>query len=119
MYNEGLSIEDNFDVKESAWLNWMFSGIFFLLFTLAFFISEPINSKDRGIYNKLLFMSIIPAVLFGKKARSKNVAIRINKQGIYHYNEFITNWDNYLDGYIDENPDKSARSISDDYVLMI
>lgn len=118
MYNK-LTENTNFDVKESIWLDYFISGIFFILFILALFMDSPADSSYNPYYYKSMYIAIVPAILFAMRGKNKSVVIRINKNGIYYYGKFVTSWENYIDGNIEQDPDRKVSSISDDNVLLI
>ena len=118
MYNK-LTENTNFDVKESIWLDYFISGVFFILFILALFMDSPADSSYTPYYYKSMYIAIVPAILFAMRGKNKSVVIRINKNGIYYYGKFVTSWENYIDGNIEQDPDRKVTSISDDNVLLI
>jgi len=118
MYNN-LTENSNFDVKENKLLDFIIAGIFFLLFMMAFFIDTPQDAGNTNYYYKSLYITIVPAVLFAIRGKNNSIVIRINKVGIYYYGKLITTWENYIDGDIQQDPDRRVTSISDDNVLMI
>ena len=118
MYNK-LTENTNFDVKESIWLDYFISGIFFILFILALFMDSPTDSSYTPYYYKSMYIAIVPAILFAMRGKNKSVIIRINKNGIYYYGKFVTSWENYIDGNIEQDPDRKESSITDDNVLLI
>lgn len=65
----------------------------------------------------MLLVVLVPALSFTIKGLQNKVAITINKEGIYYYKKFITNWQNLAEAYITQ--DEITGSIHDNFVLMV
>ncbi len=102
----------SFKVKEDVLLNFLIGGL-----CLVFSIISLANWSNSYIdYFGILFF-LGPAVLFINKGLKNRTIITINKQGIFHHNRLVTNWDTFYNAQIAE--DQKIASISDNFVLVI
>lgn len=104
--------DNSFKVKEDVFLNFLIGG-----FCLVFFVISLLNWTNSYIdYFGILFF-LGPAVLFINKGLKNRTIITINRQGIFHHNRLVTNWDTFYNAQIAE--DQKIASISDNFVLVI
>jgi hypothetical protein len=103
-----------FLVKESMGVNIFLGLVFLAMFISSFFNNDP---DAKGFEFKILYIAIIPAVLFIRKGLINRVCMVINKKGIYHSGELITTWDDFIDARIDQ--DEVIMTIQDNFVLFV
>jgi hypothetical protein len=110
-----LNADEDFVVKESMGVNLFVSLAFFAMFLYALY--DNIEHGQEGIHLKILFIALIPAFLFLRKALSKHRDITINKNGIYINNRLLTNWNNFIEAKIIQR--EIILSIQDNFTLFI
>ena len=80
-----------------------------------------------AIYNQFknwqsfIFVTVLSlggSILFFTKAQSRKVYLRINKNGIYVDEQFLTDWTNFLNAYVHQPPARLIR-IRDNFELVI
>lgn len=109
--------QNNFIVRESGWINFLFSFLFF-----AMFIGSLITinfAKDYSIesYRYILHLTIIPAILLLVNGIKKNKIIELNKTGIFYRGTLITIWQNFVRAYITQ--EEIPGSLNDNFRLII
>ena len=84
---------EEFIVKEGTAINAFFGVILFL-----FFIVE-ISSGTNDIFDILwkIGLLLFPAIICFRNASSEKELLKISKDGIYAYGDFITNWNNFIE----------------------
>lgn len=114
-----LGKDSQFTVGEEKNMNYVLAFLFFAL--AAYGIIDAVLRKFTGIdYQSLILpLAIIPGIWCIKKANSKKVYIRINKDGIYKDEKKVTGWSGFLKAYITQDPKKWATSISDKFQLVV
>lgn len=110
---EQLTEHSSFVVKESVVLNLVIGVVSLVMFLSAFF--EPVT--DEGFQFKVTYLMLVPAVLFFIKGLSNRTCMVINRQGLYHYGKLVTNWDNFIDAVVTQDP--RPGSIQDRFVLLV
>lgn len=102
---------DSFVVKESSIVSFIIAGIFFALFLSGVIMS----GTDLDI--SLILLSLVPAILFTVNGIQRNKPLVIDCNGIYHYNELITDWHNFVQAYLDQTD--VLASYQDNFVLIL
>ena|GEM_PF-4474887 len=59
----------------------------------------------------------LPATFFLAKGITEQIAIRINKKGIYEKGKLVTSWNNFINAYILE--EGIPGSVNDDFALFV
>ena len=103
-----------FLVKDSMGVNIFLGLVFLAMFVSSFFNTDP---DAKGFQFNILYIAIIPAILFIRKGLINRVCIVINKKGIYHFGELITTWEDFIDARIDQ--DEVVLTIQDNFVLFV
>ena len=103
-----------FLVKDSMGVNIFLGLVFLAMFISSFFNNDP---DEKGFQFKILYIAIIPAILFIRKGLANRVCMVINKRGIYYFGELITTWENFIDARIDQ--DEVLLTIQDNFVLFV
>ena len=115
-----ISLDDSgsFIVGESKTVNYLFGGLFLLLF-FGVLASTSFNFQQYFFIYLLLF---IPPILFFKNAVNEKKIIKINTTGIYHKTNFIADWSNFRNAYIRQLPNEvtnSSDGLTDRYRIAI
>lgn len=111
MQQEPDILSDVFVVKESSIVSFIIAGVFFALFLSGVFISS--HKLDIS----LVMLSLIPAVLFTVNGIQRRKPLVIDCNGIYHYNELITDWNHFVQAYLDQS--ELLASYQDNFVLVL
>lgn len=111
MQQEPAITNDSFVVKESSIVSFIIAGIFFALFLSGVIMS----GTDLDI--SLILLSLVPAILFTVNGVQHKKTLMIDCNGIYHYNELITDWDNFVQAYLDQTD--VLASYQDNFVLIL
>jgi hypothetical protein len=96
-------------------VNFFVGLVFLAMFISAFFNNDP-DAKGGFVFN-FFYLAIIPAIIFFRKGLTNKICIVIDRKGIYHFNELITTWENFIDARIDQ--DQKVLSIQDNFVLFV
>ncbi|MGZ3849181.1 MAG: hypothetical protein ACXVMS_13770 [Flavisolibacter sp.] len=112
-----LEEDGSFVVRENKTLNTIVAAFFYLLFFYAVFNTCLSSSAQGIVYDKMLLVVLVPAILFTFKAFSKRVYILINKEGIYINNFLLTDWKNFVSAEYKQK--EIVGSIQDKFVLFI
>jgi hypothetical protein len=111
MQNEQPIQHDSFVVRESSVVSFIIAGIFFALFLSGVIMS----GTDLDI--SLILLSLVPAILFTVNGLQRNKPLVIDCNGIYHYDELITDWRNFVQAYLDQAD--LLASYQDNFVLIL
>lgn len=113
-----LTIETEFVVGEEKLLNYIVAFLFSGLFLYGLVDVILMRFSNLQFWHLLFLFALVPTALFIRKARSKRIYIRVNKNGIYQDEKLVTNWNNFLNAYISQ---KQARfiSIRDNFILVV
>ena len=119
MAKAGLTRESQYLVGEEKVLNYILASL-----CLAIFLYGFIDAARRHFihidYQSFVFaLALAPAWLFLRKARSKNVYIRINKTGIYHHEQLITTWSKLIKASISQKEKNGIFNIQDNFLLVL
>jgi hypothetical protein len=112
-----LTRESEFIVGEEKLLVYLLAALFF-----GFFVYGVVNAilwdlGSMGYLAGLFTLTLTPAIIFFIKGRSKRIYIRINKNGIYQDEEFVTGWSCFLNAYISQK--EVVLSIKDNFILVV
>ena len=112
-----LTKNSNFAVKESSTTN-LIIGIFFFLLVIISLLANPHTlTFVPNLYFKSVIMVLVPAILFTVRGLLHKTVFNINAKGIYEYNKLVTDWNNFMNAYI--NQDEITGDIKDNFVLTI
>ncbi len=115
--NIQLSEDGSFLVGESKTVNW-FIAIVFILIDIGIIITESSNDHYGGRNYLLYIVLFMPALLAFRKMYDKKVSIKINGEGIYFYNDLITNWDGFENAVIQQK-EYRGDELSDKFYITI
>ena len=113
-----LTINSEFIVGEEKLLNNIVAFLFFGLFLYGLVDAIRTGISNLQFWHLLFLFALVPTALFIRKARSKRIYIRINKNGIYQDEKLVTNWNNFLNAYISQKEAKYI-SIRDNFILVV
>jgi hypothetical protein len=116
--NLDISIDEDgsFTVKEFSALSGIIAALFYALFIYAVINTAQMKTQSSA-FDKMLLMVLIPAIGFTYKARNKTVYIRINKEGIYIGNFFLTSWKHFISAEYTQK--KVVASFQDNFILIV
>ena len=114
-----LGKDSQFIVGEEKVLNYILAVLCFALFLYGIIDAAGRHFKNIDYQSFIFALALAPAYLFFKKARSKIIFIRINKNGIYQEGKLITGWSTLLKAYISQKEKKSLFSIQDNFILVV
>ena len=113
-----LDNDENFVVRESAGLNFIFAGFFWAVFiSLIINFSDNYTVGDKWMSLIVGLIVIAAALFFTIKGLKRKECIRINKDGFFYYRRFITDWENLESAFITQ--DEKIVSIQDNFVLVL
>ena len=114
-----LTKDSQFIVEEEKILNYILAILCFALFLYG--IIDAIGRHFKNIdYQSFVFaLALAPAYFFFKKARSKRIFIRINKNGIYQDGKLVTGWPNLLNAQIAQKEKTGFYNIQDNFLLIL
>lgn len=117
--NIEISLEEDgsFVVKESTTLSAIVAAFFYFLFLYGLVNTDLISDMQSPVYQKMLLFALVPAILFSRKASSKRIYIRVNQEGIYINQFFLTSWANFIAA--EYTQEEKIGSIEDNFVLII
>ncbi|MFL5811049.1 MAG: hypothetical protein ACJ749_16125 [Flavisolibacter sp.] len=106
-----------FEVREFVPIDVIAALIFYIMFFYGLF-NTPITAKwQEYVFEKMLWIAILPAIFYTYKAFSKASYLKINADGIYVRNELLTNWKNFVSVQVVEK--EVVGSYQDHFVLEI
>ena len=112
-----LNKDNEFIVGEDKVLDYIMASLFLGLFLYGT-IDAILHHFTKFTYLNFVFgIALAPALIFFARARNKRVYIRINKTGIYQDEQFVTNWSNLLNVYLDQK--EIVLSIQDNFILVV
>ena len=114
-----LTNDSEFVVGEEKVINYAMAVFFLALFLYG--LIDAINRHFRNIdYQSYIFaLALVPVIYCLRRAHSKRVYIRINKTGIYHHEQLVTGWPNFLKAFIAQKEKKSFFNILDNFLLIV
>lgn len=104
------SKENEFLVRESAFINFVVAGALLLLFVVAL-----MNASDMMSYVMAFGLFLTPGIVFLYKGLSKKIFIRINAQGIFFRGKLMTDWRHFYDAQVRDG--RGIGSIQDKFLL--
>ena len=107
MPEEQLTEDADFQVKEYLTLDITFAIILYVV-ALSGIAGESQNNIHHPAISVVSCLAILPAVAFTIKAILNRTSITVNKTGIYHYKIFLTNWNNFINAWVEEQHSKSG-----------
>jgi hypothetical protein len=103
-----LTPETNFTVRESQLVNFI-AGFALLAVVIVSLMAYQVDMS--------ITLMLLPAAFFIFRGLSNQVAIAINKKGIYQGSTQLTNWNNFIHAYlIDE---QKIGSIQDNFAIVV
>ncbi len=117
MKNNTLNKNEDFTVRESRKMDLILLIIFSLLFVFGMVTVNWNESRIVEYILGIIGLTLPSAFYWRNRLNLQKVAIKINKDGIYEYSTFITNWDNFFDAHITQK--EITGSISDNFILVI
>ena len=112
-----LTIDTDFVVSEEVILVFALSGLFFAVFLYGLIDSIAGHKMPFRYYNLGFMLLLIPSLILFRKGMRNKISIRINKNGIYDGNIFVTDWSNLIKAYITQK--KMTITIQDNFLLVI
>jgi hypothetical protein len=112
-----LEKDGSFAVKEFKALNAVAAAIFYIMFFVTVFNTLVRTDYEEVMFDKMLYVTIIPAVLFTRKALSKHVYLRVSRDGIFINEHLLTDWKGFR--FAEYTQKESVRSISDNFILIV
>lgn len=109
--------DGSFAVKEFKGLNIVGAFVFYAMFLYGLCNTKLSIQEQEPIYDKMLLLALVPALVFTKKVFSKHIYIRINTNGIYINNFFLTDWKNFRSAEYTQA--KVVGSFQDNFVLVV
>lgn len=110
--------DTEFIVKESKRLNTVFGIILFVLSAAVLYnIIKDYHTDQVPTYEKMLGLTLIPAVIFTIRGNVNKTLFRINKTGIYRYNELLTLWSRFIQARITQ--EAITGSFTDNFILLV
>jgi hypothetical protein len=121
MPEEQLSKDKDFKVNEMRACDVMI-GIVYLLLFIPLIINivmdfNKISAVGYAFFARIVVLILLGVLIYFQKARLNLTALTVNKEGIYCYKNFVTDWANFIEAYYTEQP--VTGSTSDHFVLMI
>ncbi len=103
---EQLTEDADFLVKEYLTLDITFAVILYVVVVLGIVGDHSPNNIQHLIIDKRTLVILSFAIGFTIKAILNQTSIRVNKSGIYHYKIFVTNWNNFINAWVEEQHDR-------------
>ena len=113
---ESNETDNSFIVKDSIGVC-IFAGVIFSIMFISAFSYMNFNNTSVRTDIRIVYLTIIPAIIFFVKAYRSKPILEINKFGIYFCGELLTNWTNFISAKYIQEP--KTLSISDNFVLLI
>ncbi len=117
MKKQNLNADSEFIVKDDKWLVFILAFLFFGIFLYGLIDAILKGFNNLTYLSYLFFLLLIPAFLFNRKARANRIYIRINKNGIYQDEQFVTGWEGFLNAFITQK--EKVLSIQDNFILVV
>lgn len=119
MSKQNLTRDSEFTVGEEKLLNYILALLCFALFMYGLIDAVRRNFVHVDYQSFFFALALWPAILFFKKAKSNRVFIRINKTGIYHDGQKVTDWNDFLKAYLAQQEKKNVINIQDRFQLVV
>lgn len=106
MQKEAVASDTSLIVKESVLMDFLLSFLLLVMFFAALVTAYFCENFPVKNFQTIVFLTLIPSLLFFGKGIKKKAIVEINATGIFYRGNFITSWDNFVNSYItqDENP---------------
>ena len=101
-----LTKESEFIVGENKLMNDILAILFLAIFLYGLGDAVSRNFKNIDYQSYVLTLALIPVVYCLRRANSKRVYIRINKNGIYKDEQIVTGWSTLLNYYLAQEKKK-------------
>ncbi|MBS1732017.1 MAG: hypothetical protein JST02_01855 [Bacteroidetes bacterium] len=82
-----LTPDSSFEVKEAIFIDVLAAGFFYLMF---------FSAISYAWRDKMIFITLIPALLFTARIFIKSVPVKVNKDGIWLARDFVCNWHDFI-----------------------
>ena len=112
-----LDEDGSFTVKEFTALNVVAPAIFYIMFLYGLFNTTLVSDEQSDLYDKMLWFALAPAIFFTLKAKSKRVYIRINSEGIYINDYFLSDWAHFVSAEYTQG--QEVGDLKDKFILII
>ncbi len=113
---EKLTPESDFLVRENIVLHLILGILFSIMFIIS--LTDKIGYDYEQFYFKAMYLSLLPAIFFLRKAIIKRkTIIQINKTGLFYFGELITNWSDFIDAVVTQ--DEKIITFQDNFVLFV
>jgi hypothetical protein len=117
-----LDEDGNFSVQESAFLNFMSSGIFLAIFFGVLFTRNFERDSTTGSFFLVYLFLLVGATVFLIKGIRSKTSILINNIGVYFENSLVTEWGNFVNAYImqeDYRVNSNSAGIYDRFYIVV
>jgi hypothetical protein len=119
MAKKTLDKDTAFVVGEDKILNYILAFLFFAIFMYGFIDAVRRRFINIDYQSYFLTLALLPAYLFFKKGSSRKAHIRVNKTGLYHHEQLITNWPHFINAYITQKEKKGFFELQDHFLLVV
>ncbi len=119
MSKNSLSRNTDFVVGEDKILNYILAFLFFAIFMYGVIDAAKRHFINIDYQSYFLTLALLPAYFFLKKGSSRKVHIRVNKTGLFHNEQLITNWPNLIKAYITQKEKKGFFDLQDHFLLVV
>ncbi|NOT50679.1 MAG: hypothetical protein HOP10_05335 [Chitinophagaceae bacterium] len=119
MAKRPLTKDSEFTVGEEKILNYILALFFLALFAYGLIDAAKRNFKNIDYQSYVFALAIAPAIYCFRRANSKRVYIRINKNGIFQDGKLITDWSNFLRAWLGQKEKTGIFNIKDNFLLIV
>lgn len=113
-----VSKNTDFVVRESSGLNFIFAGTgWIMLLVLLFNYSGDNGSTDTVMMLISAAIAAVAALWFTAKGLKRKECIRINRNGLFYYRKFITDWPSLQSVKLTQ--DDKMFTLQDNFVLIL
>lgn len=107
----------DFVIKESVGVNIFAAAVFYVLFFYTLFSTTVSQPGEVTLVDKMLFLTLIPALLYTAKAFKSQPYLTVNKNGIFIGRLHLTIWSNFISAEVVER--QVPGRITDNFILII
>ncbi len=112
-----MNKEGNFVVRESVGLNFIYAAFFLAVFiSLIVNFSNSYTSEDKWLSIFVGLIVLVAAIFFTMKGLKRKECIRINSEGFFYYNSYITGWENLES--VELSQEEKVVTLQDNFVLI-
>lgn len=115
--SEQISFDDSFSVRESPFINYLFSIIFLAISIGGFVTMSNAEKQSLEAYRYIFLVSLIPALTFLAAANKKATIFEINSVGIFYKTNLVTTWTNFANAYLIS--EEVPGSLSENFLLLV